>query len=118
MLKALSIVGYFGMLGGLLGLVALRAALSISPFVIAVQVASLLLAVWARVTFRRRSFHVAANPTEGGLVTSGPYHFIRHPIYTAICLTTVAGAAANWSWAAGAWGGLVIGALALRMICE
>ena len=77
MLKILSIVGYFGMIGGLLGLVALRAALSVSPFVIAVQVAALLLAVWARLTFRRRSYHVAANPTEGGLVTSGPYHFIH-----------------------------------------
>src|SRR5436189_4329356 len=118
MLKTLSIVGYFGMFGGLLGLVALRAALSVSPFVIAVQVASLLLAVWARVTFRRRSFHVAANPTEGGLVTGGPYHFIRHPIYTAICAFTVAGVAANWSWAAGASGGLVIGSLVMRMFCE
>ncbi len=118
MLKMLSIVGYLGMFGGLLGLVALRAALSVSPFVIAVQVASLLLAVWARVTFRRRSFHVAANPTEGGLVTSGPYHFIRHPIYTAICLFTGAGVASHWSWGAGACGVLVIGSLVMRMFCE
>ena len=118
MLKNLSIVGYLGMVAGLLGLVTMRAIFSVSPLVISVQVAALLLAIWARVTFRRRSFHVAADPTEGGLVTSGPYHFIRHPIYTAICLTTVAGAAANWSWAAGAWGGLVIGGLALRMFCE
>ena len=118
MLKMLSIVGYFGMFGGLLGLVALRAALSVSPFVIAVQVAALLLAVWARVTFRRRSFHVAANPTEGGLVTSGPYHFIRHPIYTAICLFTGAGVASHWSWGAGACGVLVIGSLVTRMFCE
>src|ERR1051325_3489923 len=106
------------MIGGLLELVAMRAILSASPFVIPVQVAAIILAVWARVTFRRRSFHVAANPTEGGLVTGGPYHFIRHPIYTAICLTTVAGAAANWSWGAGAWGGLGIGRLALGIFCE
>jgi protein-S-isoprenylcysteine O-methyltransferase Ste14 len=106
------------MIGGLLGLVAMRAILSASPFVISAQVAAIILAVWARVTFRRRSFHVAANPTEGGLVTGGPYHFIRHPIYTAICVFTVAGVAANWSWAAGACGGLVIGSLALRMFCE
>ena len=118
MLKMLSIVGYFGMFGGLLGLVALRAALSVSPLVIAVQVASLLLAVWARVTFRRRSFHVAANPTEGGLVTSGPYHFMRHPIYTAICLFTGAGVASHWSWGACACGVLVIGSLVMRMFCE
>ena len=118
MLKTLSIIGYLGMIGGLLGLVAMRAILSVSPFVISVQVAAVLLAVWARVTFRRRSFHVAANPTEGGLVTSGPYHFIRHPIYTAICLFTGAGVAAHWSWSTGAYGGLVIGSLVMRMFCE
>ena len=118
MLKTLSIIGYLGMIGGLLGLVAMRAILSVSPFVISVQVATVQLAVWARVTFGRRSFHVAANPTEGGLVTNGPYHFIRHPIYTAICVFTVAGIAANWSWAAGACGGLVIGSLVMRMFCE
>ena len=118
MLKTLSIIGYFGMIGGLLGLLAMRAVLSVSPFVISVQVAALLLAVWARVTFRRRSYHVAADPTEGGLVTSGPYHFIRHPIYTAICLTTGAGVASHWSWGAGACAGLVIGSLVMRMFCE
>ncbi|HUK63708.1 MAG TPA: isoprenylcysteine carboxylmethyltransferase family protein, partial [Dongiaceae bacterium] len=37
--------------------------------------------VWARLTFGWRSFHGAANPTEGGLVTKGPYRWLRHPIY-------------------------------------
>jgi protein-S-isoprenylcysteine O-methyltransferase Ste14 len=38
----------------------------------------------ARLTFGRRSFHAAANPTAGGLVTTGPYRFWRHPIYAAV----------------------------------
>ena len=42
--------------------------------------------VWARVAFGRRSFHFAANPTAGGLVTWGPYRFVRHPIYSSILL--------------------------------
>lgn len=50
---------------------------------IAIQVLAVLLMLWARMTFRARSFHLAANPTEGGLVTTGPYRFIRHPIYSA-----------------------------------
>jgi protein-S-isoprenylcysteine O-methyltransferase Ste14 len=118
MFKTLSIIGYLGMIGGMVGLVAMRAVLSVSPVVISVQTIAVILAIWARVTFGRRSFHMAANPTEGGLVTSGPYHFIRHPIYTAICVFTVAGVAANWSWTAGACGGLVVGSLVLRMFCE
>jgi protein-S-isoprenylcysteine O-methyltransferase Ste14 len=41
------------------------------------QVLALLLFLWARITFGRRSYHVVADPTAGGLVTDGPYRFIR-----------------------------------------
>jgi len=56
------------------------------------QGAAALLMVWARLTFGMRSFHAGANPTEGGLVTTGPYRFVRHPIYSAILLFVWAGA--------------------------
>ena len=49
-----------------------------------IQGCAVALMVAARVTFGRRSFHAAANPTEGGLVTTGPYHWVRHPIYASI----------------------------------
>src|ERR1043166_540017 len=98
MLKAFSILGYFGMIAGLVGLLYTRSLLSSSPVVISLQVAALLLIVWARVAFGWRSFHMAANPTEGGLVTTGPYRYIRHPIYTAMTLFVGAGAAAHLSW--------------------
>jgi len=88
MLKSLSITGYLAMVGGLVALLAMRSLLSLSPLVILVQAAALLLFLWARVTFGRRSFHVRADPTEGGLVTAGPYRYIRHPIYSAMCLMT------------------------------
>jgi protein-S-isoprenylcysteine O-methyltransferase Ste14 len=52
-----------------------------SPAVIALQVAGLLVVVWARVTFGMRSLHVGSNATQGGLVTTGPYRYVRHPIY-------------------------------------
>jgi len=51
---------------------------------IAFQVLAVLLMIAARLTFGRRSFHAAANPTAGGLVTTGPYRFWRHPIYAAV----------------------------------
>jgi protein-S-isoprenylcysteine O-methyltransferase Ste14 len=106
------------MLGGLLGLLASRTLFSSSLLVISVQVLAFVLLLWARVTFGRRSFHVVADPTAGGLVTGGPYRYIRHPIYAAFCLFTSAGVAAHWSWSAGLFGGLVLGSAVLRIFCE
>ena len=118
MLKVLSIAGYLGMAGGVLAQIATGNLFSSSPLVIGVQVGAVLLLLWARLTFGRRSFHLAANPTEGGLVTSGPYRYIRHPIYTAVSLFSVAGAVAHVSWTGGLLAGLVVGSALLRLFCE
>jgi protein-S-isoprenylcysteine O-methyltransferase Ste14 len=118
MLKVLSMIGYVAMVGGLIGLLVTRNVLSPSPLVIVPQIAAVALMAWARITVGRRSFHLAANPTDGGVVTTGPYRFIRHPIYTAICLFVTTGATAHLSWTSLALCGLVwIGALS-RMFCE
>jgi protein-S-isoprenylcysteine O-methyltransferase Ste14 len=61
------------------------------PLGIALQVLAAVLMLWARFTFGTRSFHAAANPTAGGLVTNGPYRYWRHPIYAAILLFVWAG---------------------------
>ncbi|MEI6124797.1 MAG: isoprenylcysteine carboxylmethyltransferase family protein [Bacteroidota bacterium] len=58
--------------------------ISKNPITISIQVLSVGLMIWARITFKRRSFHAAANPTEGKLVTNGPYRWLRHPIYAAL----------------------------------
>jgi len=118
MLKTLSLIGYIGMVGGLLGLLATRNLFSFSTLVICLQVVASLLFLWARVTFGRRSYHVVADPTEGGLVTGGPYRYIRHPIYAAMCLFTWAGVAAHWSWSSGLCGGLILGSAVMRIYCE
>ena len=55
-----------------------------SPVVITLQVAGVLVVVWARLTFGMRSFHVGSTATQGGLVTIGPYRFVRHPIYAGV----------------------------------
>ena len=70
----------------LVALLRINALFSLEPWVIALQVAAALLMVWARMTFGMRSFHADAKPTAGGLVMSGPYRYIRHPIYAAICM--------------------------------
>src|SRR5215471_18781989 len=117
-MKALSIVGYLGMVVGLVGLLATKSLLSPSPVVIALQLVALALMIWARFTFGRRSFHAAANPTEGGLVTTGPYRFIRHPIYTAVCLFVLPAATAHWSVVSVVCGMLVLAAALLRIFLE
>ena len=106
------------MVGGLFGLLATRSLLSSSPLGISLQGVAVVLFLWARVTFGRRSFHVVADPTEGGLVTGGPYRYIRHPIYAAFCLFTSAGVAAHWSWSTPLCGGLIVISAALRIFCE
>jgi len=118
MLKALSIVGFLGMAAGVIAQFATGNLFSSSPLVIAVQVAAALLLLWARLAFGRRSFHAAANPTAGGLVTSGPYRYIRHPIYTAVSVFSVTGAVAHWSWGSGLLGGFVVGFALVRIFCE
>jgi protein-S-isoprenylcysteine O-methyltransferase Ste14 len=118
MLKTLSLIGYIGMMGGLLGLLVMRNLFSSSTLVICLQVVASLLFLWARVTFGRRSYHVVADPTQGGLVTVGPYRFIRHPIYAAMYLFTLAGVAAHWSWSSGLCGGLILASAVMRIYCE
>jgi protein-S-isoprenylcysteine O-methyltransferase Ste14 len=118
MLKALSIVGYLGMAGGIIAQFTTGNLFSSSPVVIGVQVGAALLFLWPWLTFGWRSYHVVANPTEGGLVTSGPYRHIRHPIYTAISVLSGAGAAAHWSWGSGLLSGLVVGGGLRRIFCE
>jgi protein-S-isoprenylcysteine O-methyltransferase Ste14 len=60
-----------------------------------VQAAAVLLMLWARWTFGVRSFHFAATPTRGGLVTTGPYRYTRNPIYLAVLVFVWVGVATN-----------------------
>lgn len=72
-----------------------HALLARRPVGVALQGAAVALMLWARWTFGARSFHAAATPTAGGLVTSGPYRYVRHPIYAAVLLFAWAGVLAQ-----------------------
>ncbi len=85
---------------------------------VAVQILAVLLMLWARATFGWRSFHAAANPTEGGLVTSGPYHFVRHPIYSAVLAFIWAGVVSHFSPLNALLGLLGTGGLVVRALAE
>jgi len=118
MLEPLSLVALLLMGVGIVGLLPLRALFAASPAGIAIQVGAVLLMIWARLTFGGRSFHARADPTEGGLVKTGPYRFIRHPIYTAACLFGWAGIVTNWSALAAGLGLMLLAGGIIRMLCE
>jgi protein-S-isoprenylcysteine O-methyltransferase Ste14 len=96
-LNALSVIAYLVMVVGIVLLLFNQGLFTPSPVIIVLQAGAVLLMIWARVTFKGRSFHLSASPTEGGLVTSGPYHFIRHPIYCAVLLFAWPSAVGSYS---------------------
>lgn len=118
MLKIISILGLVVMIGALVGLYKIGVLFTTQPIAIALQLIAVALMVWARVTFGRRSFHAAANPTAGGLVTTGPYRIIRHPIYTAASLFGWGAIVAHWSLVSVALGVLLLLGVLMRMMCE
>jgi protein-S-isoprenylcysteine O-methyltransferase Ste14 len=58
----------------------------------AVTLAGLLFAIWARVTIGSNWSRSVTIKQNHELITTGPYHFVRHPIYTGL-LTAFAGSA-------------------------
>lgn len=75
-----------------------RAGLGLSLFALGLG-----FAVWARVHIGRNWGSPMTQKDEPELVTSGPYHLVRHPIYTGIS-AAVGGTAVglNWQWLAAA----------------
>jgi protein-S-isoprenylcysteine O-methyltransferase Ste14 len=56
-------------------------------------------AIWARVHIGRNWGHPMTQKDEPELVTSGPYRFVRHPIYSGILAAGIGTALAlSWFW--------------------
>jgi protein-S-isoprenylcysteine O-methyltransferase Ste14 len=56
-------------------------------------------AVWARLHIGRNWGTPMTRKDDPELITSGPYHLIRHPIYTGILLASIGTAVAlSWLW--------------------
>ena len=117
-MKLQSRVGFIILVLALLGLIYRSAILATGPISIALQTLAVVLMIWARVTFGRRSFHATADPTEGGLVTTGPYAYIRHPIYAAILLFMLAAVATHLSVLNMALGAAAITGVMMRVLAE
>lgn len=92
--------------------------LSWSPFVIAAQAAAVGLNLWARRSFQKGTFRVTAVPSSSSIIRSGPYRFIRHPMYSAALLFVWAGVVSHLSVLTLAIGGAVTVVAIARIIAE
>ena len=118
MLPTVSVAAFAAMAAGIAGLFYTGALFGPNPVAIAIQALAALLMVWARITFGGRSFHAAADPTSGGIVTSGPYAYVRHPIYAAAIDFVWAGALQHRSWTAAGYAAVVTAGAVVRMLSE
>jgi protein-S-isoprenylcysteine O-methyltransferase Ste14 len=117
-LKLASIVVFVVLTLAVTGLVMRHSLFARGTVGIAVQVLAVLLLLWARLTFGQRSFHPAANPTKGGLVTTGPYRFLRHPIYSAFLYFFWAGVLSHLSAVNCLLALIATAATAVRIVAE
>ena len=71
---------------------------------LAIVACSTLLAIWALSSLRLNNFSVLPEPvSQGSLVRSGPYQFIRHPMYSAVIFACLGacishGQITKWCW--------------------
>jgi protein-S-isoprenylcysteine O-methyltransferase Ste14 len=116
--RVLSVLATLVAIAGLLGLLVTHCLFGTGPISITLQVLAAALMVWARLTFGLRSFHAAANPTEGGLVTHGPYALVRNPIYAAVILFVWSGVVVHLSTRSVALGLFVAAGMLARILLE
>jgi len=113
-----SILGFVAAVTGLVALVSRGELFDANPVTIGLQVLAFLFMIWARITFGMRSFHAAADTTEGELVTRGPFAIVRNPIYAAVILFCWAGVGAHLGLASAALGLLILGGMLVRIFSE
>jgi len=118
MFSAISVAAFVAQVAVLLWMALSGSLLGRGPIALALQVSAVLLMIWARLTFGARSFHAAAGPTEGQLVTTGPYAIVRHPIYAAIALFTLSALLSNWSSENGIAALVIVVATVIRVESE
>ncbi|HUH66165.1 MAG TPA: isoprenylcysteine carboxylmethyltransferase family protein [Syntrophales bacterium] len=57
------------------------------PFLVALQFAGIAIGIWALIAMRPNNLNISPLVKQGAfLVTTGPYRFVRHPMYLAVLL--------------------------------
>ncbi|MDP1624306.1 MAG: isoprenylcysteine carboxylmethyltransferase family protein [bacterium] len=91
---------------------------SSSPFVIAGQLLAVALGIWGRRSFQAGQFSIHAEPAEGTLLSTGPYQFIRHPMYAFALLLIWSSILGHLSIINVVIGLIVTGVIAVRIVTE
>src|SRR5437870_242907 len=83
--------------GGLFTVALYQPGKSLAPpyIVNAIDVVSLIISLWARLSLGR---NIGVVPAERQIVTTGAYGYVRHPIYTGIFLSLIALQLSAFSW--------------------
>jgi protein-S-isoprenylcysteine O-methyltransferase Ste14 len=113
-----SVLAFVLMVIGLAWMAVRRELFARSVPALIVQASAVALMIAARMTFGKRSFHAAADPTAGGLVTTGPYRWLRHPIYAAVLYFAWSAALEYCTGPALCAAGFVTSGAAVRMYAE
>ena len=92
--------------------------LSTNPLVVAGQLFAIALSIWARRSFIGGPFSIHAQPVERPLLLTGPYKFIRHPMYTAALLLIWISILGHLSILNAIIGLLVTGVIVVRIAAE
>ena len=117
-LKVASLIAFGVALIGVFYLIDKNYLFSKNPISIIIQAGAVGLMIWARLTFGVRSFNATANATTGKLVTNGPYHFLRHPIYASLIYFFIASAISFPFPGTFIAVGLIVAGLFVRMVLE
>ena len=89
------------------------------PWFFTLQLSGILLMAWAILTMKVNKVNAFPEVRAGSrLVTNGPYRWIRHPMYTALLLITLALACDSFSYWRGFWWALLTADLVVKLSYE
>lgn len=96
------------------------ALISNSFILVSIQVISILIIIWSRKELGVRSLDpTALSPEENSaIVMTGPYQFVRHPIYSAVSMFIWAGVISHFSIVTFCLGIVATLSATIRAVCE
>ena len=90
---------------------------SFNLFLVA-QVLAIAMMPWARRSFLTGQFNIHAEPKEGQMISSGPYQFIRHPMYASALVIIWSGVLGHMSYLNLVCGVIVTVVISIRILIE